>query len=262
MSKQKNTIQQGMKKQYIQWLKVGLKKTGELPAEGAIKKALASVGIKGISVFDEQNSLKIRLYISELVLKRDKCKVASYEEYLAIVQCLINYAEFLDCKDLPVKKSSVPVKTSSSTPTEAKSMDVVVPEGRDKLKDTLTIAYYLSRRNNAALKELGYKTHKAAFEGLARLFGQKTATIKNMRDEFDPYFDNGRAGWYQRQMSPSRKDIFDKMAPVNDEDLTAIVKEIVMAYTPVIQENSEKPSKHKKIKIASDDMKEIRTRKR
>lgn len=262
MAKQKNTIQQGLKKQFIQWLKVSLKKTGELPAEGTIKKALASVGIKGIAVFDERNSLKIRLYISELVMKRDKCKVASYEEYLTIVQCLIDYAEFLDCKDIPVKKTEVPVKTTASTTTEVKTLDLVVPEGRDKLKDTLTVAYYLSRVNNEALKELGYKTHKAAFERLAQLFGQKPATIKNMRDEFDPYFDNGRAGWYQRQMSPSRKEVYDKMASVSDEDLTSIVKEIVKAYIPVEGPVSEKTTKHRKIKIASDGMKEIRTRKK
>lgn len=90
MAKQKNTMQQGMKKQYIQWLKVTLKKNDELPVDGTIKKALASVGIKGISVFDEQNSQKIRAYISELVLKRDKCKVTSYEEYLAIIALFVN----------------------------------------------------------------------------------------------------------------------------------------------------------------------------
>lgn len=60
-----------------------------------------------------------------------------------------------------------------------------------------------------ALKELGYDKFTAAFEELGKKLQQKPSTVKNMRDEFDPYFDNGRKGWYQKPLSGSHKEIFE-----------------------------------------------------
>lgn len=93
----------------------------------------------------------------------------------------------------------------------------------NKEDGSLTIAYYLSRCNTRAVKNLGYSTFREAFDDLSILLQEKPATIKNKRDEFDPYFDNGRAGWYQRPMSPSRRRIFEKYKDISDEDLEEIV---------------------------------------
>ena len=52
------------------------------------------------------------------------------------------------------------------------------------------VIFHYNRVNNKGLKLLGYKSFTEAFSDFAAILDQKPATIKNMRDEFDPYFDN------------------------------------------------------------------------
>lgn len=227
-----------------------------------VKKALADIGIMNVDVFDEYDELKVRLYVSELVMKREKVKLDNPVEYFAVVNRLLCYAEYLGCdgKIVKLKNSNIDLAENKEQAINAKNCSLRIHEGRDKQQDTLIVSYYLSRINMEAVKELGYDSFKAAFEGLALLLGQKPATIKNMRDEFDPYFDNGRMGWYQRKLAPSRKAVFNRMADVSDEELATIVKEIIMAYSHEDHTVKENWSLHKKIKISSEDMKEIHTR--
>ncbi len=97
----------------------------------------------------------------------------------------------------------------------------------DLKRDGLIVSYYLSRCNYAAVKSLGYKSFTEAFAGIAKIIGENPNNIKNMRDEFDPYFDNGRRGWYQRELRGSRQEIFDEMANLSDEELERKVKKIL-----------------------------------
>ena len=89
---------------------------------------------------------------------------------------------------------------------------------------------------------------------------QKASTIKNMRDEFDPYFDNGRVGWYQRQLSASRKEIYDYYKNAPDEKVADDVKQIIDQYSQLLgQRNSN--HNHKKIIISNNNMKEFKAKK-
>lgn len=100
----------------------------------------------------------------------------------------------------------------------------------DIMKDSLTIAYFLSRMDMKGIRMLGYYSYRDVFEDMANILGQKPSTIKNMRDEYDPYFDNRRVGWYQREMRPSRKEVFDLYKNVSDEELLKVVLEILEEY--------------------------------
>lgn len=201
---------------------------------------LASIGIPIKDLFIEDNSVTIRLYSSELILKRNHCSLNGISEFEQAIRFLVFYADYLEKKNENKQKAS---------------------RQRDKTKDSLIIAYYLSRRNEEAIHKLGYKTFIEAFKSIGLLLGQKHTTIKNMRDEFDPYFDNGRAGWYQRQLSASRKEVFDMLQNVSDSELDEIVRDIIADYT-----NDEKPKRkdngHKRIKISSDSMKEFKAKKK
>ena len=97
----------------------------------------------------------------------------------------------------------------------------------DKKKTGLIVSYYLSRCNYKAIESLGYKTFAEAFKGIAKILDENPNNIKNMRDEFDPYFDNGRRGWYQRELRGSRQEIFDEMSALSDEELERKVKKIL-----------------------------------
>ena len=74
----------------------------------------------------------------------------------------------------------------------------------------LVIAYYLSKFDQKAYRELNYESMTATHLELGRILNVKASKIKNMRDEFDSIHDNPRVGWYQRDLRPSRMEIVDK----------------------------------------------------
>ncbi len=211
--------------------------------EGVLMEALKLVGCKAKSIYDITDCNELRKYISELVVKRHAIKIENSREYANSVMWLIGYVEWLE---------SAYTKNSEDLGIEDRL------KTRDKTIDSLTIAYYLSRVDKEALKELGYKNYTEAFKKLADILKQKPATIKNMRDEFDPYFDNGRKGWYQRELVGTRKEVFDKYASVSDRKLTEVVKEILSIYAGEMK-NEVKPP-HTRLKIGSNNMKEIRSK--
>jgi len=98
---------------------------------------------------------------------------------------------------------------------------------RTKKQAGLIVSYYLSRCDLKAVRELGYKNFTEAFQKIGDILNENPNNTKNMRDEFDPYFDNGRRGWYQRELSASRQEVFDEMANYTDEQVGNIVKEIL-----------------------------------
>ena len=66
---------------------------------------------------------------------------------------------------------------------------------REKL---ILTGLYLSKYDAAGLKKLGFESFVEAFNVIGYALGQKPASIKNYRDEFDPLFPNKRQGWHQR----------------------------------------------------------------
>lgn len=225
-------------KEFIQWLFSEHNYHYNNNDNLVLSKLLAAIGIKVESLFSLNNVEIIRLYASDLVLKRSLCNETDFQKYKASVDLLLYYAEFLE---LPARQKLQPVYQ------------------KDKTKDSLIIAYALSRLNTTAVDVLGYKTFAEAFKSLGKLLEQKPTTIKNMRDEFDPYFDNGRAGWYQRELSQSRRAVFDEYNKKNDDELINEIIFIISEYKKQYEAaRNQKP--HKTIRITNGSMKEIKAK--
>ena len=215
---------------FLSWFEERNKNMGTLNKENFIE-SMNGVGLSIEFLFEEKNSSKIRKKIIELIEEQNKHKHKTRNLYINSIYIMTVYAEFLDyMKDLK-KKSR---------------------EDDKKLEDSLAITYYLSRTNVEGLKKLGYKSFASAFKDLAEILQQKPATLKNMRDEFDPYFDNGRAGWYQRELSPSRKKVFDYFSNITDEELEEEIRDILKKY--------KNKTRHKTIVITSNKMKEVKSK--
>jgi hypothetical protein len=97
-------------------------------------------------------------------------------------------------------------------------------EGNSK---ALIIAFYLSKFDDLAYASLSFgnqtKTHRSVGEQL----GVNPNSVKNMRDEFDPYHSNNRAGWYQRPLRPSRTRVFNLFSNLSELALRRIVLDIL-----------------------------------
>ena len=110
----------------------------------------------------------------------------------------------------------------------------------DKKYIGLLVSYYLSRCDVNAVKALGYKNFTDAFSGIGDILNENPNNIKNMRDEFDPYFENKRRGWYQRELRSSRKKVYDEFSGYTDKELEACVKKTLgIVKGGVMMENSD-----------------------
>jgi len=66
---------------------------------------------------------------------------------------------------------------------------------REKL---ILTGLYLAKYDSAGLRKLGFGGFVEAFNVIGYALGQKPASIKNYRDEFDPLMPNKRRGWHKR----------------------------------------------------------------
>ena len=94
-------------------------------------------------------------------------------------------------------------------------------------KKALIVAYYLSKFDAIAYKNLGIGSKKQTHKYIGDILGINPNTIKNMRDNFDPYEKNSRAGWYQRPLPPSRVDVREAFLDIDEPSFLEIVKGIL-----------------------------------
>lgn len=89
------------------------------------------------------------------------------------------------------------------------------------------LGYGLSKFGNAFVKQFGFETKTAFYQYIVNLGVCDTVgTIKNRQDMLDPFFDNGRRGWWQRKNQYiSRKLFIDSLfGEENVQSFTNIVK--------------------------------------
>lgn len=61
------------------------------------------------------------------------------------------------------------------------------------------LGYGLAKFNNEFIKQFGFKTKTSFFEYFVELGIVETGSVvKNRMDIFDPFFENGRKGWWQK----------------------------------------------------------------
>lgn len=96
---------------------------------------------------------------------------------------------------------------------------------RDK---TILIGLYLSKFDIEALNSFGFQGFNEAFNTLGYSIGSKPASIKNYRDEFDPFFPNNRKGWHNRPIRDYCKKILDEFKSLGLETFTELIKSFVI----------------------------------
>ena len=110
---------------------------------------------------------------------------------------------------------------------------------RDK---AILIGLYLSKFDEKGLGALGFKGFIEAYNVLALSIKAKPASLKNYRDEFDPYFDNPRKGWHHRKLREFCKSILDQYGSLHFDDFTGMIQQVVlgMPNAPLSESADEK----------------------
>lgn len=87
----------------------------------------------------------------------------------------------------------------------------------------LIVGYAMSRLDHAYLDARHIKSWKEAFEQAGKILKVAPASIKNLRDEFDPVHGNARSGWKSRPMRPNRQRVMGELCEVSDAALLEMV---------------------------------------
>lgn len=91
----------------------------------------------------------------------------------------------------------------------------------------IIVGYAMSRLDARYLQSQGVRTWKAAFERGAKALGVAAASLKNLRDEFDPFHDNERKGWRHRALRPNRQRVMGDLSEMSDDALRECVNRIL-----------------------------------
>ena len=104
------------------------------------------------------------------------------------------------------------------------------------------VAFYISKFNDDAFRELGYggPVSKAMDDLSVRITGpgvEPNAYLRRRRDEFDVFFDNGRAGQHNRKPTATVTELYEQWDVMEFKEITEIVKSVLdgtMEETQVI----------------------------
>ncbi len=95
----------------------------------------------------------------------------------------------------------------------------------------LIIGYAMSRLDKAYLEAQRLKGWKEAFRRAGEALDVAPASIKNLRDEFDPVHGNARRGWKDRPMRSNRQRVMGELCEVSDAALLEMIDRI-LAHDP------------------------------
>jgi hypothetical protein len=103
----------------------------------------------------------------------------------------------------------------------------------DKISEIMNlIGYGLAKFDLDFIKEFGFSTKSAFNQFVVDLGLANTAkAVSNRQDSFDPYFDNGRRGWYQRKQREHIKLFIDSLfGKENAKEYANIIKLYIQDY--------------------------------
>ncbi len=90
---------------------------------------------------------------------------------------------------------------------------------------------FLSKFDQSGLEYLGFKSFTEAFNALGYGLQARPASIKNYRDELDPYFPNRRRGWHKRALRQHCRRILDANKDATVAELGELIKSFLTPDT-------------------------------
>ncbi|MGD1699780.1 HNH endonuclease [Dapis sp. BLCC M229] len=85
------------------------------------------------------------------------------------------------------------------------------------------VGYYLSRFDKKAYQNLGLGNKNETHKKIGIILSFSGNTIKNIRDSFDPYHNNPRKGWWQRDLWRFEKEIYEGLKNYSEGEINYLV---------------------------------------
>lgn len=87
---------------------------------------------------------------------------------------------------------------------------------------------FLSKFDQQGLTYLGFEGFSEAFNALGYSLQARPASIKNYRDELDPYFPNARKGWHKRPLREHCQRVLNDYRDNDIGQLGELIKSFLM----------------------------------
>ncbi|HEY2911439.1 MAG TPA: DUF3883 domain-containing protein [Gemmataceae bacterium] len=113
-----------------------------------------------------------------------------------------------------------------------------MPLRRKTLLETsaIIVGYAMSRLDRLYLKSRRIATWNEAYAQAAKALQVAPASLKNLRDEFDPFHGNPRRGWINRPMRPNRQRVMGELCDVSDAAILKMVEGLLNGATDILRE--------------------------
>ena len=92
--------------------------------------------------------------------------------------------------------------------------------------EAIIVAYAMSRLDKEFLQKFGYSSWRKAFVATGKSLGVPPASMKNLRDEFDPIHPNARMGWHKRPLRTNRQRVVGAFCDASNEAVIDVVTRI------------------------------------
>ena len=119
---------------------------------------------------------------------------------------------------------------------------------RDK---AVLMGLFISKFNKKALESFGFTTLKEAYNVFGYSVKIPPTSIKLYQQEFDPYFPNGRKGWYKRELRAYCREIMDKVNNLSFDDFHRLINSFVLDEYVDIRDIRPNKSQSKERKFAA-----------
>jgi hypothetical protein len=122
------------------------------------------------------------------------------------------------------KIGSIPVESGLGKVQKWAQAMLLDPQKISTREKLILAGLYLSKYDGTGLKKLGFASFVEAFNVIGYALGQKPASIKNYRDEFDPLFPNRRRGWHKRPTRDYCLKVFKDYKDLDIDTFTGLIK--------------------------------------
>lgn len=92
---------------------------------------------------------------------------------------------------------------------------------------------FLSKFDQEGLTYLGFNGFTEAFNAIGYSLQARPASIKNYRDELDPFFPNERKGWHKRPLREHCQRVLDSFKDADITQLGELIKGFLMPVREV-----------------------------
>lgn len=93
--------------------------------------------------------------------------------------------------------------------------------------EAIIVAYAMSRLDTDFLNRFSYNSWREAFRDSGGRLRVRPASMKNLRDEFDPFHPNVRKGWHKRPLRPNRQRVLGEFCEASDDALAEVVTRVL-----------------------------------